>query len=425
MPLSHGKSKEAFVKNLKTEMHAGKPMKQSLAIAYNMRRRAGGKKMADGGQADSTSMTDTEKKNAAAIQKGATQSGMQPGQWIKNIKDSVNMADGGMVDEEDMARGHDKIRGEQTVQDDEMLAPTREPEHGAEQLMYKEHNLPPMAQNHEVISEQMSNPSSTQAYRRNSAEVRKEPRIGQVDLTSQQQGDYFAKGGEVKAAMSRRERALYAARGKPIRPDDSYAKVSPGAASMALEEARGSDATTRMPLSPSKVRSGPPASDSSSKEEQAMFAKGGYASPHLDMETQGSFYDRGGVADDIEENGISSARKSQKPMAEGYGMSPAYMPEEEGERFAGGGLFPKGNIAKNIMAKRGMKRMAEGGPVDEMGLQDQEYDPDRFLSEHMPELHFDHLTHLDSGDSDVEADGEQDTKQKKRAMISKIMANMR
>jgi hypothetical protein len=47
MPLSEGKSKKAFVKNLKTEIGAGKPMKQSLAIAYAMKKRA--KKMADGG----------------------------------------------------------------------------------------------------------------------------------------------------------------------------------------------------------------------------------------------------------------------------------------------------------------------------------------------------------------------------------------
>ena len=41
------KSPEAFDKNLKTEMHAGKPLKQSLAIAYAMKRKA--KKMAHGG----------------------------------------------------------------------------------------------------------------------------------------------------------------------------------------------------------------------------------------------------------------------------------------------------------------------------------------------------------------------------------------
>lgn len=39
MPLIKGKSKNTFQKNLKTEMHEGKPMKQSLAIAYAMKRK--------------------------------------------------------------------------------------------------------------------------------------------------------------------------------------------------------------------------------------------------------------------------------------------------------------------------------------------------------------------------------------------------
>jgi len=47
MPLIKGKSQKSFDKNLKTEIEAGKPMKQSLAIAYSMKRKA--KKMADGG----------------------------------------------------------------------------------------------------------------------------------------------------------------------------------------------------------------------------------------------------------------------------------------------------------------------------------------------------------------------------------------
>lgn len=34
MPLSSGKSKASFVKNVKTEMAAGKPQNQALAIAY-------------------------------------------------------------------------------------------------------------------------------------------------------------------------------------------------------------------------------------------------------------------------------------------------------------------------------------------------------------------------------------------------------
>jgi hypothetical protein len=48
MPLVKGKSPEAFEKNLKTEMHAGKPQKQSLAIAYAIKRRSQQKKAAGG-----------------------------------------------------------------------------------------------------------------------------------------------------------------------------------------------------------------------------------------------------------------------------------------------------------------------------------------------------------------------------------------
>lgn len=41
MPLTKGKSKKAFSKNVKTEMKAGKPQKQAVAIAYAVARKAG------------------------------------------------------------------------------------------------------------------------------------------------------------------------------------------------------------------------------------------------------------------------------------------------------------------------------------------------------------------------------------------------
>ena len=52
MPLMPGKSKKVFSKNVETEMDAGKPQKQALAIAYSMKKRNGKKKMAEGGVAD-------------------------------------------------------------------------------------------------------------------------------------------------------------------------------------------------------------------------------------------------------------------------------------------------------------------------------------------------------------------------------------
>lgn len=49
MPLMQSKSKKAFSKNVEKEMDAGKPQKQSLAIAYNVKRKNERKKMATGG----------------------------------------------------------------------------------------------------------------------------------------------------------------------------------------------------------------------------------------------------------------------------------------------------------------------------------------------------------------------------------------
>jgi hypothetical protein len=40
MPLQKGKSKKAFVSNIKAEIAAGKPQKQAVAIAYSQKRRS-------------------------------------------------------------------------------------------------------------------------------------------------------------------------------------------------------------------------------------------------------------------------------------------------------------------------------------------------------------------------------------------------
>lgn len=52
MPLEHGKSKTAFSHNVATEMRAGKPQKQAVAIAYSEKR----KHMAEGGLAGDSDM---------------------------------------------------------------------------------------------------------------------------------------------------------------------------------------------------------------------------------------------------------------------------------------------------------------------------------------------------------------------------------
>lgn len=44
MPLKKSASKKAVKENIKTEMKAGKPQKQAVAIALNTQRKAAGKK---------------------------------------------------------------------------------------------------------------------------------------------------------------------------------------------------------------------------------------------------------------------------------------------------------------------------------------------------------------------------------------------
>jgi len=49
MPLVKSASKGAFRKNIAAEVKAGKPPKQAVAIAYNVKRRAAAKKGAKNG----------------------------------------------------------------------------------------------------------------------------------------------------------------------------------------------------------------------------------------------------------------------------------------------------------------------------------------------------------------------------------------
>lgn len=140
MPLIQGKSKEAFSKNVGKEMDAGKPRAQSLAIAYNMKRRMAQKK-AKGG------MIDREEVNRPHVDREMyAEGGMAGGSTTEMRKNQIanafkahggtmrRYAEGGIVENED-------------------LDPRYEPEHDAEDSMMKEHRFSKFAEEHDEIDE--------------------------------------------------------------------------------------------------------------------------------------------------------------------------------------------------------------------------------------------------------------------------------
>jgi hypothetical protein len=84
MPLIKGKSEKAFKQNIRTEVKAGKPVKQAVAIAYDVQRRAQGKK--DGGNV-SLAIGRGEKlpvsKGAGLTQKGREKYNRETGSNLK------------------------------------------------------------------------------------------------------------------------------------------------------------------------------------------------------------------------------------------------------------------------------------------------------------------------------------------------------
>lgn len=120
MPLIQGKSQEAFGKNTGKEMDAGKTRAQSLAIAYNMKRRMAQKK-AKGGMIQDKEVNRMDEKPEMYAHGGMTNSNSEM-DIRKNQIASAFKAKGGMI----------KKYADGGMVEDEDLDPTYEPEHSAE-----------------------------------------------------------------------------------------------------------------------------------------------------------------------------------------------------------------------------------------------------------------------------------------------------
>lgn len=156
MPLMQGKSKRSFDHNVKTEVNSGKPQRQALAISYAIKRRNEMKRMpegdegepspgaidndnyassynskeqllkkvmerrrmAEGGMVERDDLRELDKDKAAEFEHGATESGYQPKRWIENIREGLGLdkkkqvsqyAEGGMVEGEMPENDSDQI----------------------------------------------------------------------------------------------------------------------------------------------------------------------------------------------------------------------------------------------------------------------------------------------------------------------------
>ena len=85
MPLIKGRNPKAFKENVETEMHAGKPQKQALAIAYSVKRKSPKKKMAEGGpvsaKTEKRPMPETKANDAQDIAQNSTKKPLHEANW--------------------------------------------------------------------------------------------------------------------------------------------------------------------------------------------------------------------------------------------------------------------------------------------------------------------------------------------------------
>jgi hypothetical protein len=103
MPLKPGKSPQAFSSNVRTEMKAGKPQKQALAIAYSMKRRPKG--YAKGGRVENPELDMSESPEPMGMEQMAEHDEMDRGMsehHDMSLSEAIMADRKAMMPEEDM-----------------------------------------------------------------------------------------------------------------------------------------------------------------------------------------------------------------------------------------------------------------------------------------------------------------------------------
>lgn len=228
MPLLKGKSKKAFSKNIETEMDAGKPQKQALAIAYSVKRRSP-KKMAKGGkveieaQNEKRPMPDDE--HADSLEIARTQPSKKVSGWLDNKKEAGNnpKAKSNEVDEDFVFERRTSINEAHTPEEMRMKRSSTDPKHIDEH--HDEDNKDAhLAMGGEVEDENFSNERrSTSENARTSREMSmkrgtsSDPLHINADHDEDNKDAHLAMGGEVSTHAAEDEQSREETRERSIR----------------------------------------------------------------------------------------------------------------------------------------------------------------------------------------------------------------
>lgn len=108
MPLLKSKSKAAFSKNVETEMNAGKPQKQALAIAYATKRKMARGGMVSGGKYQYTSTPDplNDEEHSSKPAPEGMEEHSQDMERQARADGLTHYAKGGVVDHDEVMEGN-------------------------------------------------------------------------------------------------------------------------------------------------------------------------------------------------------------------------------------------------------------------------------------------------------------------------------
>lgn len=219
MPLIQSKSKKAVGKNIETEMAAGKPQKQSIAIALNMKRAMGKKKMANGGNITANQEVEAKADNADTKEDLMQMKGRHAREIqelvANNESEAGNSADGAKDEREMMANGGELVANKESMsgnsaddaadeRDEDML--DSKPRRHKDELLARNMGMPKADDKDEMETDMLHQKGQPDQYSKNG--IINYADGGEIDADSSDEDELrmlnMAQGGIAKAIMRKR-----------------------------------------------------------------------------------------------------------------------------------------------------------------------------------------------------------------------------